>query len=150
MHTVCTKFQTNGKVVSDGHEISNKFNRFFVNVGSTLANAIPPTNKDPSEYMTSNKVLFVLSSVTENEIEKIENWEFKRKRMWLGRAKAQNHEIYWTKYQNSFYAHKQFVISNRGISSWTKNCQCGTNIQIWWWNNFYKLQTSICLTSFFF
>ena len=68
---VCTKFQTNGKVVSDGHEISNKFNRFFVNVGSTLANAIPPTNKNPSEYMTSNKVLFVVSSVTENEIEKI-------------------------------------------------------------------------------
>ena len=46
---VCTKFQTNGKVVSDGHEISNKFNRFFVNVGSTLANAISPTNKNPSE-----------------------------------------------------------------------------------------------------
>ena len=68
---VCTKFQTNGKVVSDGHEISNKFNRFFVNVRSTLANAIPPTHKNPSEYMTSNKVLFVVSSVTENEIEKI-------------------------------------------------------------------------------
>ena len=61
---VCTKFQTNGKVVNDGHEISNKFNRFFVNVGSTLANAIPPTNKNPSEYMTSNKVLFVVLSVT--------------------------------------------------------------------------------------
>ena len=67
---VCTKFQTNGKVVSDGHVISNKFNRFFVNVRSTLANAIPP-NKNPSEHMTSNKVLFVVSSVTENEIEKI-------------------------------------------------------------------------------
>ena len=46
---ICTKFQTNGKVVGDGHEISNKFNRIFVNVGSTLANAIPPTNKNPSE-----------------------------------------------------------------------------------------------------
>ena len=68
---VCTKFQTNGKVVSDGHVISNKFNRFFVNVRSTLANAIPPTNKNPSEHMTSNKVLFVVSSVTENEIKKI-------------------------------------------------------------------------------
>ena len=44
---------------------------FFVNVGSTLANAIPPTNKNPSEYMTSNEVLFVVSSVTKNEIEKI-------------------------------------------------------------------------------
>ena len=68
---VCTKFQTNGKVVSDGHEISNKFNRFFVNVRSTLANAIPPTKNNPLGYMISNKVLFVLSSVTENEIEKI-------------------------------------------------------------------------------
>ena len=68
---VCTQFQTNGKVVSDGHEISNKFNRFFVNVGSTLANAIPPTNNNPLEYMTSDKVLFVMSSVTENEIETI-------------------------------------------------------------------------------
>ena len=68
---VCTKCQTNGMVVSDSHEISNKFNRFFVNVGSTLANANPPTNKKPSEYMTNNKVLFVVSSVAENEVEKI-------------------------------------------------------------------------------
>ena len=30
---VCTKFQTNGKVVSDGHEISNKFNRFLSMLG---------------------------------------------------------------------------------------------------------------------
>ena len=44
---------------------------FFVSVGSTLAIAIPPTNKNPPEYMTSNTVLFVVSSVTETEIEKI-------------------------------------------------------------------------------
>ena len=43
IHPCMYKFQTNGKVVSDGQEISNKFNRFFVNVESTLANAIPPT-----------------------------------------------------------------------------------------------------------
>ena len=44
--------------------------RFFVNVGSTLlANVIPATNKNQLQYMTSNKVLFVVSSVTENEKE---------------------------------------------------------------------------------
>ena len=68
---VCKKFQSNGKVVSNGVEISNKFNKFFVNVGSTLASGITPTNKNPSDYMTSNKVLFVVSSVTDTEIEKI-------------------------------------------------------------------------------
>ena len=144
---ICTKFQTNGKVVSDGHEISNKFNRFFVNVGSTLANAFPPTNKKPSEYITSNKVLFVMSSVTENEIEKlIENlkesscgWDELRPR--IMKFIKQSIKIPLTHVSN--------VIPNRGISSWTKNCKCGTNIHIWWWNNFDKLQTSISLTSFF-
>ena len=42
-----------------------------VNVGSTIASAITLTNKNPSDYMTINKVLFVVSYVTETEIEKI-------------------------------------------------------------------------------
>ena len=144
----CTKFQSNGKVVSNAVEISNKFNKFFANVVSTLASGITPTNKIPSDYMTSNKVLFVVSSVTETEIEK-NNWQFKRKLIWLGWAKASNNEIYQTKYHNSFGTHKQSVIPNRGTSDWTKNSECGANIQVWWWNNFHKLQTSIYFTSFF-
>ena len=87
---VCRQFQSNGKVVSNGLEISNKFNRFFVNVGSTLASAVTPTNKNPSDYMTSNKVLFVVSSVTETEIEKI----IDNLKVWLEWAKASNNEIY--------------------------------------------------------
>ena len=49
--------------------MSNK--KVFVNVWSTPASAITPTNKNPPECMTSNKVSFVMSSVTEMEIENI-------------------------------------------------------------------------------
>ena len=50
--------------------------------------AIPPTNKNPSEYMPSTEVLFAVSSVAENEIEKIIG--HLKKLIWLGRAKASN------------------------------------------------------------
>ena len=47
------------------------YKKIFVNVGSTLASAITPANKNPSDYMTNNKAIFVVSSVTETEIGKI-------------------------------------------------------------------------------
>ena len=39
---VYTKFKCNDTIVSDKYEITEKFNKFFVNVGATLAAAIAP------------------------------------------------------------------------------------------------------------
>ena len=44
---VCTKFKCNDTIISDKNEIIVKFNKFFVNVGTTLAAAIAPSNKKP-------------------------------------------------------------------------------------------------------
>ena len=52
--------------------IANRFNNFFVNVGESLANEIPPTDRCPIEYIKyeiSEK--FYASAVTEDEICKI-------------------------------------------------------------------------------
>ena len=52
--------------------ISNKFNNFFVNVGTTLAKNILLSNKRPTEYMiTKTTDLFILDPVSENDVLKI-------------------------------------------------------------------------------
>ena len=69
---VNSKFKYNGDVISDGKTIANRFNNFFVNVGESLANEIPSTDRCPSEYIKyeiSEK--FYASAVTEDEICKI-------------------------------------------------------------------------------
>ena len=67
-----TKFKYNGNEISDGNDISNKFNDFFINIGSTLANAIPHTSKSPLNYLgASVSETIFLSPVTENEIGKL-------------------------------------------------------------------------------
>ena len=65
----------NGKIIQNKTEIANRFNKFFVNVGSTLANAIPHTDRKPTDYI-KNGVLesFFLNPTTEEEIK-----EFKKK-----------------------------------------------------------------------
>ena len=67
-----TKFKCNDKITEDGQVISDKFNNFFVNVGTTLAKNIPLSNKSPTEYMITNTTdLFILDPVSENEVLKI-------------------------------------------------------------------------------
>ena len=39
------KFKYNGDVISDGKTVANKFNKFFVNVGESLANEIPSIDR---------------------------------------------------------------------------------------------------------
>ena len=68
----CTKFVSNGKTVEYGKVIANKFNDFFVNVGSSLAKTIPLSPKDPTDYMMQNiNVIFNINPVTGDEITKI-------------------------------------------------------------------------------
>ena len=69
---ICKEFKCNGTTIKDGQIIANKFNNFFINVGSSLSKNITQSNKSPSEHefpnITEN---FVLDPVTENEIMKI-------------------------------------------------------------------------------
>ena len=67
--SVNKRFKHNGKIVEDGKEIADRFNNFFVNVGSTLAKAIPQVSKSPIEYIKENlENCFYIRPVTEIEI----------------------------------------------------------------------------------
>ena len=69
---VCTKFKCYDTIISDKNEITEKFNKFFVNVGATLAAAIAPSDKNPLKYMKNNaNIMFQSSPVTEKEGENI-------------------------------------------------------------------------------
>ena len=67
--SVNKRFKHNGKIVEDGKEIADRFNNFFVNVGSTLAKAIPQVSKSPIEYIKENlENCFYIRLVTQIEI----------------------------------------------------------------------------------
>ena len=69
---ISNKFKDNDKIISDGNIIANKFNNFFINVGKTLAKAIPGSNKIPLDYITNGNInKFYFSPVTENEVRNI-------------------------------------------------------------------------------
>ena len=69
---MCTKFKCNDITITDGYDIANRFNKFFVNVGASLAKNNPVSDKKPSEYMTHNVLeVFYLSPVAEAEVDKI-------------------------------------------------------------------------------
>ena len=69
---VNTKFKVNGATTNDGNVIAKKFNSFFVNVATVLAKSIPPTDKNPVDYIQQD-ILSTLyfDPVTENEICKV-------------------------------------------------------------------------------
>ena len=48
---VNNKFIHNGKTITNGNQIVNLFNDFFVNIGPTLANKIPKTDISPGHYL---------------------------------------------------------------------------------------------------
>ena len=69
---VNSKFKVNGTTTNDGNVIANKFNTFFVNVGTVLAKSITPTNKNPFDYIQQDIInTLYFDPVTENEIYKI-------------------------------------------------------------------------------
>ena len=70
----CKKFVHNGKIIDDGQVIANKFNDFYVNIGSSLARKIPKTSKCPYDYMTNcnnQSAKFVSTEVNEDHVLKI-------------------------------------------------------------------------------
>ena len=65
-----TKFRIgNDHVTTDKNIISNKFNDFFINIGPTLARAIPDSKNKPSHYLGQRlgETVFV-APVTQEEI----------------------------------------------------------------------------------
>jgi len=50
-HTVPDMFSIDGKNVNVKHVIANKFNKYYVNIGPSLAKNIPPTDKDATAYL---------------------------------------------------------------------------------------------------
>ena len=59
-------FKCNGQIINDCLEISNGFNNFFSQVGSNLASAIPPTDKNFKSYLPrENPINFEFSRISE-------------------------------------------------------------------------------------
>ena len=69
---VCTKLRCNDGIINDKNEISDRYNKFFVNVGASLAPAIAPSNKNPLEYMKNDTSITLQNTpVTVREMENI-------------------------------------------------------------------------------
>ena len=67
-----TKFKHNGAIIEDGKLVADKFNKYFVNVGESLAKSIPQSKRKPDEYINfKTSECFYLTEVTENEINAI-------------------------------------------------------------------------------
>ena len=70
--TTVQEFESNGTIIKDGEQISNKFNKFFVNVGSNLSRAIPKSHKDPRDFVQHTIYeCFCLMPVTDEEVVKV-------------------------------------------------------------------------------
>ena len=63
----------NNKIISDTHEITNKFNHFFINIGPKLVDSIHgPPNMDFKKYLTKKfNHTFKFHSISCNDVEKI-------------------------------------------------------------------------------
>ena len=62
-------FMHNSSKITNKKEIASHFNDFFVNIGSSLANKIPQSNKSPLSYLTDNYPnSFFLTPVNKNEL----------------------------------------------------------------------------------
>ena len=69
---LCTRFKVDGHFTTDKQEISNGFNKFYVNVGPTLASKIPSDSRPATAYM-KNRVIHSMAilPVVQEEVEKI-------------------------------------------------------------------------------
>ena len=76
-HKTSQSFNISNKKVSNPAEIAQSFNNFFSNIGSTLANKIPKSNKDHIHYLNKINKEFTrslfLSDISEDDIIKIIN-----------------------------------------------------------------------------
>ena len=68
----CSRFMINGETITDKMKIVTGFNKYFVNIGPTLAGGIPQDNKSSTTYM-ENRVLesMVITPVVEEEVQSV-------------------------------------------------------------------------------
>jgi hypothetical protein len=65
-------FKINNDECDDKAKIANAFNKYFSNIGSSLASLIPPSSLDPVSYVQQNTENgIVIAPVTEDEISKL-------------------------------------------------------------------------------
>ena len=67
--TMSSKFNIGNKIVSEKAEIADSFNKFYVNIGPSLAGKIPATDVDPISYINNDisRCIHVVP-VTETEV----------------------------------------------------------------------------------
>ena len=71
-HTPIVKLLINGKENNNKNSISNQFVEFFTNVGKSLDEKIPKSNKDPIDYIKfRNEVSIYLNPCDEEELSKM-------------------------------------------------------------------------------
>ncbi len=59
-----------GEIISNPHEIANKFNEYFTNIGPEIACKLPNTEKTFNEYLSNRcKNSFFIEPVTKFEVE---------------------------------------------------------------------------------
>ena len=75
---IIESLQVNGVSISDSANISDQFNRFFVNAASNIMNNIPPPTRSYDSLIPMNPNEFVFSPVSSNLINKTVN-SFKNK-----------------------------------------------------------------------
>lgn len=72
--TINKTFIVNNELISDDNKVVNSFNKYFVNVGKTLAENIEPTEKNPLSYLrdkNSYRGSLFLDPVLPEEISKL-------------------------------------------------------------------------------
>jgi hypothetical protein len=66
-----SRFSINGKIVSDHKYIAESFNKYYVNVGNSLAEKIEHTDVRPLSYLKYNSPTIFLEQVDAQEVENI-------------------------------------------------------------------------------
>ena len=51
---IVSEIKYEGKIINDTNTISDKFNAYFVNVGTYLADKIPRVNGDAADFITGS------------------------------------------------------------------------------------------------
>ena len=64
----------NKKSITDKKIIADKFNEFFINIGSNLAAKIPPSNMNFDSYLPHVCTIFAEKSVTEEKLKRAFFW----------------------------------------------------------------------------
>jgi hypothetical protein len=69
------KINNDGRVITDSAEIATEFNGFFTSIGKKISNSIPPTKKQPEEYIDYGREipLLNLGNTTPEHVKKIIN-----------------------------------------------------------------------------